>query len=230
MASKTTDKTTARQAIIEGMVSLMATSSSEDINVKELLTTAGVTRSAFYYHYDSINSVLTSMIETIAQGVTESTKGLLPESETPLALWGRSEAAYEASLALFAFVYENRQLYEALARDAYTSLKFSHRLREAFEAAYEECNYYFLDEKGRRCVLAPREREYYVDTIVSHNLGIIDCWCRRRFRETPEELANLSRTLNDLSATPLIERHRRYRDQGRVYLATWEDLAASGQA
>jgi AcrR family transcriptional regulator len=62
-----------REAIIEAMRRLLRTSNFEDISVSAISRSAGMTRSGFYFYFDSKHSLLATMLRELAAEIDETT-------------------------------------------------------------------------------------------------------------------------------------------------------------
>lgn len=103
----------------EALISLLKEKDLEYITVKEICEKAGVNRSTFYLHYETIADLIDEAVETVGQRFlsyfSEDTKGIA----------GRVDSADLSDLVLITrdylhpylrFVRENRDLYRAVFR------------------------------------------------------------------------------------------------------------------
>ncbi len=216
-------KKTTRDAIVAATITLMHDHSSEDIRVKDIIAQAGIARSLFYYHFESVGDVVDSMITDFADGFADTLTNSFPQVPHEATL--HVEQMHNEIMASFNYIFDRRDLYAALSADIYAGHTFRSRMRRQMIDAYEQCDFIFTDRLGRRCMLARRETEYYIESIVGRHLGVIECWANRRFAETPEEIFNMETVLDRLFYAPQVVRRQRYADYGVIYTAKWEDLA-----
>lgn len=218
-------RTSSKQAIVQAMVTLLQTQSSEDIRVKDLITEAGIARSLFYYHFESVNDVLELMITDFVDGFTQTLVDAFPATLTSPPARTDADTMQEQNIASFRYIYNNKDIYWSLSRDAFAAPSFRNRLRRGMIWAYEQCDFLFTDKAGNRCMLNRREAEYFVESFVWRHMGVIECWSNRQFAETPEELYAMEMVLDHLNHAPQIVRRQRYANYGAVRNASWQDFA-----
>ena len=215
----------AKQAIVRATTDLLQDHGFESLKVKDVVEASGVARSLFYYHFDSLDAVVDYMISDFVEGFAATLLNLFPEVPLVACDYDGLRQMEEQHVAVFSYVYERRDQYQALSRDLGIAPSFLQRLRQRTVEAYEQCDFLFVDGRGRTCMLARRESEYYIESLAGHHLGVIDCWAKRRFAESPEELHRMEMVLDRLLPEPTISLKQRYASYEVSHIASWKDFA-----
>lgn len=169
----------------EALLSLLEAKDLEYITVKEICAKAGVNRSTFYLHYETISDLLTECLEyTNKQFLSSFSK--LPES--------------------FASEIENAPLNEfVLVREKFLRpyLTFIMEHKPAFRAAYKnpscmqsdkqykDISDYILRPIMKRFQVPEKEHTYWISFYIHGCMAIIQEWLAGNCRDSVEEIETI---------------------------------------
>lgn len=150
-----------KECMADALIKLLETKPIEKITIPEIVTCAGVGRTTWFRAFGSKREALIFKLEKLWFQWTVKHH-----------LLGRENAFMEGLIVYYDCFYQNRELFLTLYAGGLSGVVF-----EAFDHAMYE------NQKGREDESYPAR--FYAGAI----FGIIDEWIRRRFRETPQELA-----------------------------------------
>ena len=161
----------------EALLDLLDQKDFEFITVKELCSKAGVNRSTFYLHYETMIDLLQETTEMISQHFTEDVVKKIDRtqlSEIPLI-----EGAY--LIPYLHFVQRNKKLYRVVhKRDRL--FKTDKAIKSFTEKVFQPALIHFgVPEKERPYVLS-----FYLNGVLS----VIGTWIEGDCQEDPEEIAD----------------------------------------
>ena len=169
----------------EAMAALLAEKDLEFITVKELCERAGVNRSTFYLHYETIadllretvDNILKSFLETFPQFSKDFVPGIRNAKLEDLIL------VNEAYLVPYlTFIKENRNVFRASFRNP--GAMDTHR-------QFEDVCRYVLIPIMSRFEIPEKERSYRLGFYIQGCMSIIREWLIRDCEESVEEVANI---------------------------------------
>ena len=162
-----TQRRLTRQSIVEALVSLLQTKSFEHISVSELCLRAGVSRMAFYRHFENLQDVL---------------KGHFRDQRHEFLGWLRSEPEadlYSIGLRFLQVIERERTLFRALVRVNLQWILADYLVTgmERFRSEFRPLEY-----------SSPLEKEYLIAYEAGGFLSIISKWVGRDCRDPKEEV------------------------------------------
>ena len=124
-----------RQAIMDAVEELLDDRSFHDVRVEDVMTTAGLTRTAFYRYFPDLESVLLAWIEIIGAGFTEAADRFLSFDVDP------DEGLLAATTGLAQVWSQHRRLLRGIFDAATTGSRVQqawHDLVESFLVPVEQ--------------------------------------------------------------------------------------------
>ena len=166
----------------EALISLLRVKDLEYITVKEICEKAGVSRSTFYLHYETITDLVNEAIETMNQRFMSyfaDTKGIAEElSHTDLSNLVLITRDYlEPYLR---FVSENKDLYRAAFRNP--------REIQA-NARYGYIKKYIIEPILKRFGVPAAYWQYYIAYYINGTMAIIKEWLETECQDSVEMIA-----------------------------------------
>lgn len=181
----------------EAFLSLLEKKDFEYITVKEICETAGVNRSTFYLHYETVGDLLAEsaqhMFGDFIAHMKEHEVGILPRiRDCTLAELDLMTPAYLKPY--LAYVRKNRRLFRTAMKNAVAL-----RLDEAYDRLFRQI---FVPILTRFRVL-PEEQGYMMAFYIRGLSAIIDAWVKNDCAD-PEErvLSVMRRCVRPLPADP----------------------------
>lgn len=172
------------QCMDEALLALLDEKDFEYITVKELCEKAGVNRSTFYLHYDSMDDLLNEANEYIMQLVYSyyPDKTLSKSDVLNLPKEKLNFFSPEYLVPFFRFIKDHRRLFLTILEHNKT-LKGEKNLESLFSA--------YFNIIYQRFSLSEKEGNYISIFLIDGTLGIAELWLRNDCRDSEEELANL---------------------------------------
>lgn len=168
----------------EALLALLDKKDFEFITVKELCEKAGVNRSTFYLHYDSMNDLLSETNEYI-MGLVYSYYPERSLSSTDIMTMSKDDLVFispEYLVPFLRFIKDHQKLFRTILEQNQT-LKGEKNLEALFNKHFKLIydRFSLEEEKGH----------YITMFIVSGFMGVVSLWLRNGCRENEEELAKL---------------------------------------
>lgn len=169
----------------EALITLLEKKELEYITVKEICETAGVNRSTFYLHYETISDLLE---ETVAM-INERFLSYFPQTEE--AVLGGMEhrelkdlvlVSREYLLPYLRFIRDNKKIYRAAFRNP-TDMQA--------DARYGDLKKHILGPILERFQIPAAHRPYYIAYYIEGIIAIVKEWLRQGCAYDPEILADI---------------------------------------
>lgn len=169
----------------EALITLLEKKELEYITVKEICETAGVNRSTFYLHYETISDLLE---ETVAM-INERFLSYFPQTEE--AVLGGMEhrelkdlvlVSREYLLPYLRFIRDNKKIYRAAFRNP-TDMQA--------DARYGDLKKHILGPILERFQIPAAHRPYYIAYYIEGIIAIVKEWLRQGCADDPETLADI---------------------------------------
>lgn len=169
----------------EALITLLEKKELEYITVKEICETAGVNRSTFYLHYETISDLLE---ETVAM-INERFLSYFPQTEE--AVLGGMEhrelkdlvlVSREYLLPYLRFIRDNKKIYRAAFRNP-TNMQA--------DARYGDLKKHILGPILERFQIPAVHRPYYIAYYIEGIIAIVKEWLRQGCADDPEILADI---------------------------------------
>lgn len=169
----------------EALIALLEKKDLEYITVKELCQQAGVNRSTFYLHYETIADLVNETLETINQRFLS----YFPQRETSilagLDAWERKDLILVTRAYLvpyLRFIRDNKRVYRAAFRNP--SDMRAH-------ARYKELKQRILGPILARFEIPAAQRPYYIAYYIEGIIAIIKEWLRQDCADEVEIIAGI---------------------------------------
>lgn len=169
----------------EALIELLEHKDLEYITVKELCQQAGVNRSTFYLHYDTISDLLNETMETINQRFLSyfSLRGEnFPGEMESMELKDLVFVTREYLLPYLRFIRDNKKVYRAAFRNPNGM---------QVQARYGDLKQYILGPVLERFHIPEEHRPYYMAYYVEGIIAIIKEWLRQDCKDDVEMIANI---------------------------------------
>lgn len=169
----------------EALIELLEHKDLEYITVKELCQQAGVNRSTFYLHYDTISDLLNETMETINQRFLSyfSLRGENFQGEMEsMELQDLVFVTREYLLPYLRFIRDNKKVYRAAFRNPNGM---------QVQARYGDLKQYILGPVLERFHIPEEHRPYYMAYYVEGIIAIIKEWLRQDCKDDVEMIANI---------------------------------------
>lgn len=170
----------------EALITLLEKKELEYITVKEICETAGVNRSTFYLHYETISDLLE---ETVAM-INERFLSYFPQTEEAvLGGMGHRElkdlvlVSREYLLPYLRFIRDNKKIYRAAFRNP-TNMQA--------DARYGDLKKHILGPILERFQIPAAHRPYYIAYYIEGIIAIVKEWLRQGCADNPEILADIT--------------------------------------
>lgn len=169
----------------EALIELLEHKDLEYITVKELCQQAGVNRSTFYLHYDTISDLLNETMETINQRFLSyfSLRGEnFPGEMESMELKDLVFVTREYLLPYLRFIRDNKKVYRAAFRNPNGM---------QVQARYGDLKQYILGPVLERFHIPEEHRPYYMAYYVEGIIAIIKEWLRQDCKNDVEMIASI---------------------------------------
>lgn len=179
---------TAKDKIASALISLLAYTAPEKITVKKLLETAGVNKSTYYYHFTQISDV----VKYIKNIFLEEIEQIISITQDSASIDGDNELLLFNTTAMLEFIYEHKDTFAALLNSPLKN-EFRDDLIQLFIRSASQYNFKIKsvkqDTENVSTPLSYSEKMYYTYQSAYSLYSTLECWTKRRFEETPENLA-----------------------------------------
>ena len=167
----------------EALISLLKVKDLEYITVKEICEKAGVNRSTFYLHYETVADLVNEAIETVNQRFlsyfSEDTKGIADKiSHTDLP--DLVLITHDYLLPYLRFVSENKDLYRAAFRNP-------NEMQANIK--YRYIKQYIVEPILKRFGVPDAYWKYYIAYYIDGTMAIIKEWLKADCRDSVEMIA-----------------------------------------
>jgi AcrR family transcriptional regulator len=169
----------------EALIALLEKKDLEYITVKEICHQAGVNRSTFYLHYETIADLVNETLEMInqrflsyfPQGQEELLENLDSREREDLVLVTR-----EYLLPYLRFIRDNKKVYRAAFRNPGSMQA---------HARYGELKRHILGPVLERFEIPPAHRPYYMAYYVEGIIAVVKEWLRQDCADAVEMIADI---------------------------------------
>ena len=149
----------------------------EKVTVKEICEHADVNRGTFYSHYSDQFDLYNNVIDELLNGIFERLGNLMEDGLT-------REHVHESITSVFEFIQENYKLVKVLL-DGRIEYNIEKRIRDVVKRIY-------LDKISH---VDPEMVNTAYSFVASGILGLIKYWINSGMKNSPDEMADFSRTL-----------------------------------
>lgn len=169
----------------EALISLLEKKDLEFITVKEICETAGVNRSTFYLHYETISDLMNETVEMVDKRFlsyfSQRERDVLPEMNgadlKELVLVSRAYL-----LPYLRFIRDNKRVYRAAFRNPAGMQAY---------ARYEHLKNHILGPILARFQIPSELRPYYIAYYVEGIIAIVKEWLRRDCIDEVESISDI---------------------------------------
>lgn len=169
----------------EALISLLEKKDLEFITVKEICETAGVNRSTFYLHYETLSDLMNETVEMVDKRFlsyfSQRERGALSEMNgadlKELVLVSRAYL-----LPYLRFIRDNKHVYRAAFRNPAGMQAY---------ARYEYLKNHILGPSLARFQISPESRPYYIAYYVEGIIAIVKEWLRRDCIDEVESISDI---------------------------------------
>lgn len=169
----------------EALISLLEKKDLEFITVKEICETAGVNRSTFYLHYETISDLMNETVEMVDKRLlsyfSQRERDVLSEMNgadlKELVLVSRAYL-----LPYLRFIRDNKHVYRAAFRNPAGMQAY---------ARYEYLKNHILGPSLARFQISPESRPYYIAYYVEGIIAIVKEWLRRDCIDEVESISDI---------------------------------------
>lgn len=178
-------KKTGKMRIYDALCVLAAERAVDKVSVSSLISEAGINRSSFYYHFDSTQAVLDSMIDDFSEQYLDLVWRLPKQAESGHEHW------VEAERDICRFVgLQKRYIYFFLSDRNYSVFK-----RKFLTHFYQRCSQYRVVQLCPDGETRPLKQgiayDYYLRVCAYQLLGILELWAERGFSEEAEDFVQI---------------------------------------
>ena len=169
----------------EALLLLLEKKEYEFITIKEICEKAGVNRSTFYLHYETIDDLLIETIEMINKRfkLAFDNEKIEPNNLNKDDLFLIDD---KHLIPYLNFMKENKKIYKLIHKNPYIFKK-----QEAFETLYNELFSVILDKYG-----VPSNEQEYIFSFFSYGLvAIIQKWIENDCKDDIDDMAKLIKNL-----------------------------------
>lgn len=169
----------------EALISLLEKKDLEFITVKEICETAGVNRSTFYLHYETISDLMNETVEMVDKRFlsyfSQCERDALSEMNgadlKELVLVSRAYL-----LPYLRFIRDNKHVYRAAFRNPAGMQAY---------ARYEYLKNHILGPSLARFQISPESRPYYIAYYVEGIIAIVKEWLHRDCIDEVESISDI---------------------------------------
>lgn len=186
-----------KQRICDALMVLADNRPVTEIPISALVQKAGVSRSTFYYHFNSTEAVLDYMMRDFCRRYLDALIIPFGESsvklgETRLNALEKDVCRYIAKSAPYVHFFltePNYRVFYRIFSDCYREYCAKHRIIQTFPDGHTETLRHgvFYD--------------YYMHTFCHQLFAYLECWAERNFSEKEEDFINIYNTLTSTVIT-----------------------------
>ena len=174
----------AKARIADALVDILAEGCPDrDVPVKELIRRSGVNRSTYYYHFHRVDEVFSFLIDSFADEFERVLTGFAGHYAGEEA----SDVLLDGNLEVLRYVYDHRREFLVLMGSQHRDY-FRYRLARVFRKTFEGYDW-IAAEDGQDKALTYTERRFCAFFSGYGMYGLIECWAKRSFEDTPEEVS-----------------------------------------
>jgi AcrR family transcriptional regulator len=173
------------QLMNQALIQLLEYKDIEYISVKEICEKAGVNRSTFYLHYDTISDLVEEAIEHI----TDKFIGLFSQNSCDFVVNIQQVPINELILVredylipYLKFIYDNKGVFKAAVKNPNCMKTFSR---------YSRLKQYVFEPIMERFQISKDVRNYWTCYYINGIWAIIEEWLKNDCRETVEQIATI---------------------------------------
>jgi AcrR family transcriptional regulator len=173
------------QLMNQALIQLLEYKDIEYISVKEICEKAGVNRSTFYLHYETISDLVEEAIEHI----TDKFIGLFPQNSCDFVVNIQQVPINELILVredylipYLNFIYDNKGVFKAAVKNPNCMKTFSR---------YSKLKQYIFEPIMERFQIPKDVRNYWTCYYINGIWAIIEEWLKNDCRETVEQIAEI---------------------------------------
>ena len=169
----------------EALIQLLTTKDYEDITIKELCEKAGVNRSTFYSHYDSMSQLLDETLEQVHHAFLLSFHTTAEEILGNINQVSKEELVFAKSEFIrpyLNYVKFYKAVYKAMLRNP-AAMKFEQQYRETLNP--------ILTEVYRRFGIKEDEFIYWSSFFISGTEAVIREWIQKDCVDDIEKIENI---------------------------------------
>lgn len=180
----------AKAKIYRALLELLQIKKIEDIKIRELIQKAGVGRNTYYYYFYSIENVLETMVDEFFDSFVTHVHYT---NQLPNSIHSAREPDspfFKASLALWQFIYDQRQLIYTLHRHHY-GYEFMQRFVQCVRESYRPTLLYMKHlhhEEEEQILSHDAFYDYYITRLSFSYYATLQTWMEHNFVDTPEEV------------------------------------------
>jgi AcrR family transcriptional regulator len=173
------------QLMNQALIQLLEYKDIEYISVKEICEKAGVNRSTFYLHYETISDLVEEAIEHI----TDKFIGLFPQNSCDFVVNIQQVPINELILVredylipYLSFIYDNKGVFKAAVKNPNCMKTFSR---------YSRLKQYVFEPIMERFQIPKDVRNYWTCYYINGIWAIIEEWLKNDCRETVEQIETI---------------------------------------
>ena len=169
----------------EALISLLEVKDPEYITIKEICEKAGVNRSTFYLHYETIADLVNEMMEVVNERFTAYFQGIRKEIFDNLCKQELRDLVLitrEYLLPYLRFIKDNQRIYRAAFRNPVGMHTHLH---------YSDIKKHILDPILQRFGVPAEYREYYIAYYIEGVAAIIREWLNRNCSDEIDMVATI---------------------------------------
>lgn len=177
-----------KQKIVDALIEIMKTKDISKITVKELILQAQVNRSTYYYYFYHIEEI----IEYIMDSFLEQMVPVVEHNENIILNRESRDRNYieHKTVRFYEFILAHLDEYKSIIRSKYKNV-FYEKIVQVMQEPYKDYTHMYR-KKGDFVKMSDRERQYWDYQATWVFVGVLECWSKRGFEETPEELIQLT--------------------------------------
>lgn len=176
----------AKEQIIAAYLVWIERKAPEKIRVWEVCEEARISKSTFYYHYESIEDVAEEIMGQFVKAVEKS----LDYHKYQENIYFGGDLTRSKSQMFLEFVYEHRRVFRRFMESGY-KLYFIEELSKGIIRAMQRQNYRRGEDVPEDDRLSAYEKMYYAYSVAGRSIGELLCWMESGFDLKPEELSKV---------------------------------------
>lgn len=179
-------KKNAKELIADAYVELLSWKSPEKIHIQELCRVAGISKSTYYYHFETLDDVAYYIIDRFVLACEKS----LELYKFQKNVYFGDEVTEQKSIEVIEYVYDNRKIFRCLMESIYR-MCFIDKLAEGMIRAMKKGNYCRPHELDEGSQLSESEKNFYAYSVAWRSIGEFLCWMESGFNIKPDELHDI---------------------------------------
>ncbi|WP_041138362.1 TetR/AcrR family transcriptional regulator [Beduini massiliensis] len=169
----------------EALISLLYQKNIEYITIKEICEKAGVNRSTFYLHYETINDLLNETLEYINNKFINHFKSIhsIPIENIDFILIESLDFIKEDYLEPYlSFIQENKIIFKA---------SFSNSIEMKIQEKYRSLEKYLLNPILKRYDVPENKRKYINSFYIQGIIGIVKQWIEHECEDDIKDIIDI---------------------------------------